>query len=315
MAAVDALLQLRIDVERHLRVGVADLAHDPFHVEVVRQQRDGDARAAQCVRRGVGQRGKALGDELRAGSLRGFLDDLADALATDAPAVEVRHEVVVRPGRQARATQPVDVVDHCLHEVRRHLHLADARLGLRVGDAEASAVLVVQADVADPHVAQLADARAAAPEDLTHDAPADVATTDVPVESAQVPCDRASRDAELLGDLRGSLALREHVRDEARGRAELRERWCIRQWRVLRGRGVQQRCQLVHLKERALRLRDAHAHALPASRVVLDVAVLDRVIEDRRERVDQLADRGRRERDRSPAARVADVGASVERGA
>lgn len=69
-----------------------------------------------------------------------------------------------------------------------------------------------------------------------------------------------SGDAELLRDLRRALALREQVRDEARGRAELRERWCVGQRRVLRGRGVQQRRQLVHLQERALRLRDAHAH-------------------------------------------------------
>jgi hypothetical protein len=45
--------------------------------------------------------GKALGDELRAGDLRGFLDDFADALTADATAVDVRHEVVVRAGRQA----------------------------------------------------------------------------------------------------------------------------------------------------------------------------------------------------------------------
>lgn len=47
---------------------------------------------------------------------------------------------------------------------------------------------------------------------------------------------------------------------------------------------------------------------------MVDVAVLDRVVEDRGEGVDQLADRGGRERDGSATASVADVGACVERG-
>jgi RHS repeat-associated protein len=41
-------------------------------------------------------------------------------------------------GRGADALEPVDVLDDRLGEVRAHLHLADARLGLRVRDAEAS---------------------------------------------------------------------------------------------------------------------------------------------------------------------------------
>jgi hypothetical protein len=32
--ALGALLQLRVDIHRHLRVGVPDLAHDPLHVEL-----------------------------------------------------------------------------------------------------------------------------------------------------------------------------------------------------------------------------------------------------------------------------------------
>jgi hypothetical protein len=44
--ALDALLQLRVDVERHLRVGVADLAHHPEDVEAVGEQRDRDVGAA-----------------------------------------------------------------------------------------------------------------------------------------------------------------------------------------------------------------------------------------------------------------------------
>ena len=40
VAALHALLQLGVDVEGHLGVGVADLAHDPLDVEVVREQCD-----------------------------------------------------------------------------------------------------------------------------------------------------------------------------------------------------------------------------------------------------------------------------------
>jgi hypothetical protein len=36
VAAIDALLELGVDVEGHLGIGVADLAHDPLHIEVVR---------------------------------------------------------------------------------------------------------------------------------------------------------------------------------------------------------------------------------------------------------------------------------------
>jgi hypothetical protein len=53
---LDPLLELRVDVHRHLRVGVPDLAHDPLDVEVVRQQRDRDVRAAEAVGRGAGER-------------------------------------------------------------------------------------------------------------------------------------------------------------------------------------------------------------------------------------------------------------------
>jgi hypothetical protein len=35
VAAIDALLALGVDIHRHLRVGAADLAHDPLDVEVV----------------------------------------------------------------------------------------------------------------------------------------------------------------------------------------------------------------------------------------------------------------------------------------
>jgi hypothetical protein len=45
-----ALLELRVDIGGHLRVGMADLAHDPHDVEVVRQQRDRHLRPSQRAR-------------------------------------------------------------------------------------------------------------------------------------------------------------------------------------------------------------------------------------------------------------------------
>jgi hypothetical protein len=51
VVALGALLELGINVERHLRVGVADLAHHPLDVEVVREQCDLDVRAPKAVRR------------------------------------------------------------------------------------------------------------------------------------------------------------------------------------------------------------------------------------------------------------------------
>jgi hypothetical protein len=207
------------------------------------------------------------------------------------------------------------VVDDGLDEVRRHLHLPDAGLRLRVGDAEAGAVLVVEANVSDAQVAQLAGAHPAAAKDLAHRAPADVAAPDVRAQPAHVPRDRALGNAELGGDLRRPLPLREQVRDEPRRRPEVGQRRRGGQRRVLRGGCIEQDGQLVHLQERSPRLRHAHAHALAARRVVVDVTVLDRVAQDRRERVDQLADRGCSERHGAPAATVADVGTGVERDA
>ena len=48
MLALHALLELRVDVERHLRVGVPDLAHDPLDVEAIGQQSDGDVGPPQA---------------------------------------------------------------------------------------------------------------------------------------------------------------------------------------------------------------------------------------------------------------------------
>jgi hypothetical protein len=49
VAPVDALLELGVDIHRHLRVGVADLAHHPLDVEVVGEQGDRDVRAPPAV--------------------------------------------------------------------------------------------------------------------------------------------------------------------------------------------------------------------------------------------------------------------------
>ena len=82
---------------------------------------------------------------------------------------------------------------------------------------------------------------------------------------------------------------------------------------VLLGRCVDQRGQLVHLKERPPGLGDMDAHALHARGVVIDVAVLDRVVEDRGELVEHFADRARRQRHHSLLVLVAQLGARLDR--
>jgi hypothetical protein len=69
--AVDALLELGADVHRHLRVGVADLAHDPLDVEAVGQQCDRDVGAAHRVRRRVRERWAPLTHDRRRDAHRG----------------------------------------------------------------------------------------------------------------------------------------------------------------------------------------------------------------------------------------------------
>ncbi|MEX0972372.1 MAG: hypothetical protein WDZ46_03845 [Solirubrobacterales bacterium] len=166
MAAVYPLLELRVDVHRHLRVGVADLAHHPLDVEFVGEQGDRYVGAAQAVGRGVGQGRQAALAQPLTRQLRRLGDDLPDALAVEPTAVQVRHQVVLGVGRGAHTAQPVKVLDHRLDQVGAHLHLADAALGLRVGDAEARSLGVVEAQVADLQVAQLAGADSAAAEHL-----------------------------------------------------------------------------------------------------------------------------------------------------
>jgi hypothetical protein len=106
---IDALLQLRVDVHRHLRIRVPDLAHHPEHVEPVGQQRDRDVRAPQRVRRRFRQsRKRTLSEPLRR-ELGGFADDLGRASAAHPATAQGREQVRVRLGRAARATQVVQV--------------------------------------------------------------------------------------------------------------------------------------------------------------------------------------------------------------
>ena len=82
---------------------------------------------------------------------------------------------------------------------------------------------------------------------------------------------------------------------------------------VLGGGGVDERGELVDLEEGASGLGDADPHALAAGGVAVDVAVLDGLVEDRGERVDELADRGGAERSEASSAAVAEVGAGGDR--
>jgi hypothetical protein len=91
---------------------------------------------------------------------RGGADEVAGALA--GPSVRRGCSGTRRrpAGREAGAAQPVDVLDEDLDEGGADLDGADAGRGLGVGDVEAGAVGVVEAQLPDPQVAQLADARA-----------------------------------------------------------------------------------------------------------------------------------------------------------
>src|SRR3954454_6020429 len=53
-----------------------------------------------------------------AGQCGGFVDDLGDALAADAAATRVLHDVIVEPSRVVGTAQPVEMVDECFGEVR-----------------------------------------------------------------------------------------------------------------------------------------------------------------------------------------------------
>src|SRR6185312_6561520 len=92
----------------------------------------------------------------------------------DPSAALVRHEVGVGTSGKAEPAQHVDVFHDRLHQLGRHLDLANARLRLGVGDVEASAVRVVDAHLTDAQLLKLADANAAASQDLAHHATAEV---------------------------------------------------------------------------------------------------------------------------------------------
>jgi hypothetical protein len=69
MLALHALLELRVDIERHLGFGVPDLAHDPLDVEAIGQQSDGDVGPPQTVRRRRGSGGRPLAERLSVASV------------------------------------------------------------------------------------------------------------------------------------------------------------------------------------------------------------------------------------------------------
>jgi hypothetical protein len=192
MLALDALLQLRVDVERHLRIGVADLPHDPEDVEAIGEQRDRDVGAAQGVRRGVGQRRQAAVADALGRARSGLADDPCDALTGDPPAAGVRKGVGVGVGAPAGAARAIEVRDELLDELWAHLHLAYARLGLGVGDPETRAFGVVQAYLADAQIAELAGPDAAA-----RQRPADRATTLILARRLDTQADQVVADRGL----------------------------------------------------------------------------------------------------------------------
>jgi hypothetical protein len=102
-----------------------------------------------------------------------------------------------------------------------HLDDADAGLGLGVGDVEAGAGGIVEADLADVEVAQLAAANAAVPEDAHDERLAGVAHGRGR-HSLYVPVDRRLRAAERGGDVLSAHAAVEHLGDLLGDRARAR---------------------------------------------------------------------------------------------
>ena len=138
MGPLDALLELGVDVQSHLRVDMSDLAHDPLDVEVVREQGDRDVGAAEAVRRGVRQRGKASLLQPLARERGGLPDDSRDALPREPASPHVRDQVRIGTDWRADSVEPVEVLDDRLDEVGAHPDLADPGVRLRVPDAESS---------------------------------------------------------------------------------------------------------------------------------------------------------------------------------
>ncbi|HEV3047078.1 MAG TPA: hypothetical protein VGY13_06910 [Solirubrobacteraceae bacterium] len=203
---------------------MSDLVHHELDVPFVGHQRDRDVGAAQRVGGRVRQRRQALGDALGGRQPGGIADDLLDSPVLHPLAAQVRHEVALGPCRMARAAQAVDVRADRVGEVRAHLHLADAGLGLRVGDAKARAGGVVQAHVPELDVAQLARARAAVAEDLHDRPPADVAAPDLQAEALEVVADGRLGEPQLCGDLFGRAALAKELGDHRGAEPQLDRR-------------------------------------------------------------------------------------------
>jgi hypothetical protein len=171
----------------------------------------------------------------------------------------------------------------------------------------------VQAQLPDPQVAQLADAHARAAENLDYHAPAAVAMTDPHAEAAQVKAHRPGRHAEAPRDLTRSIPLVDQTLYLQRSRAQPRVRRGLVRGFVLCAGCLQQRRELVHLKERPAGLWHPHAHPLASRGVALEQFVLDSLIEDRREYLQHTADRRRPERSATAPALVAQLAPGLGR--
>src|SRR5947209_1853524 len=198
--SVDALRELGVDVEGHLAVGVADLAHHPLDVEVVGEQGNRDVGAPQRVGGCAWQRREAALDSPGAGCRSGVVDELADALAADAPAAPVWKRKRIGGSRLARTAQAVEVLDERLDQVRGHLHLAHTGRGLRGADVQTRTVAVVKAHITHPQLTQLADAQAAAGQQLDRRPAANIGRA-TRAQSCEVKADRRLRQAQLGRDL------------------------------------------------------------------------------------------------------------------
>ncbi len=119
------------------------------------------------------------------------------------------------------------------------------------------------------------------------------------------------RDAELLRDLVRPQTTREHPAHQQRRRTRRGPR--LRFVALRRGRRIEQRCQLVHLQEGPARLGDVDLHPASAGGVVVDLAVLDRLVQDRRQRRDDVPQRARIQRPQLSAVLIAQVRAGLQR--
>jgi hypothetical protein len=143
---------------------VPDLAHHPEHVEPVREQRNRDVCPPERVRRRVRQRGQAASEQTCRRQLGRLADDRVRSLARHAAAAHIGEEICVGLRRQAGALEAVEMGDELLKQIWADLHLAHARLGLCVGNTEVRATRGMQPQVADTHIADLADTDAGSAE-------------------------------------------------------------------------------------------------------------------------------------------------------